>query len=139
MVYTWHPGVIAEFSESSWVLRHAGRGIFYRAEGGISAVLAQMPFDSLDHALSALTVMRAWAPAQVASVKGTWDRLIAEGLIALQVGPSVASSCLWSADLGRTGWSELGKFAESQDWLGEDLYFGESTEASPDEDELMGI
>lgn len=139
MVYMWHPGVIAEFSEKSWVLRHAGRGIFYRAEGGIAAVLAQMPFESLEHALSAVSVIRSWAPAQVASVKETWDRLIAEGLIALQVGPSLSSSCVWSAELGRTGWSALGRYAEGQDWLGEDLYFGEGTEAMQDDDELMGI
>ena len=139
MVYNWHPGVIAEFLEKSWVVRHAGRGIFYRAEGGISAVLGQMPFESLDHVLASLSVMRSWAPAQVASVQATWQRLIEEGLVALQVGPEMASSCVWSSGLTKSGWSELGKYAEGQEWLGEDLYFGQSEEAGAEEGEPHGI
>lgn len=122
MVYNWHPGVIAEFLGKSCVMRHASRGIFYRAEGGISAILGQMPFDSLDNVLSNLSVIRAWAPAQVESVTTTWHRLIEEGLVGLQIGPEVASSCVWSAGLVESGWSMLGRYAESQEWLGEDLY-----------------
>ena len=121
MVYNWHPGVIAEFLDKSWVVRHAHRGIFYRAEGGISAVLGQMPFDSIDQVLASLSVMRSWAPAQVQSVRTTWQRLLDEELVGLQVGPEVASSCVWSAGLTAYGWSELGRFSESQEWLGDDL------------------
>lgn len=121
MVYNWHPGVNAEFLDKSWVVRHAHRGIFYRAEGGISAVLGQMPFDSVDHVLATLSVMRSWAPAQVQSVRAAWQRLLDEELVGLQVGPEVASSCVWAAGLTACGWSELGRFAESQEWLGEDL------------------
>ena len=122
MVYNWHPGVIAEFLDKSWVVRHTHRGIFYRAEGGISAVLGQMPFDSIDQVLASLSVMRSWAPAQVQSVRATWQRLLDEELVGLQVGPEVASSCVWSAGLTASGWSELGRFAESQEWLGDDLW-----------------
>lgn len=134
MVYNWHPSVIAEFFDKSWVVRHVHRGIFYRAEGGISAVLGQMPFDSVDPVLASLSVMRAWAPAQVASVRAAWQRLIEEELVGLQAGPEVASSCVWSAGLTATGWSELGRFAESQEWLGEDLSEGDLADSMDGEE-----
>jgi hypothetical protein len=124
MVYNWHPSVIAEYLDKSWVMHHASRGIFYRAEGGISAILGQMPFDSLDQVLYSLSAMRSWAPAQVASVQVAWQRLLDEGLVGLQIGPEMASSCVWSAGLVKSGWSQLGKYAEGQDWLGEDLHSG---------------
>ena len=134
MVYNWHPGVIAEFLDKSWVVRHAHRGVFYRAEGGISAVLGQMPFDSVEAVLASLSVMRSWAPAQVASVKAAWQRLIEEELVGLQVGPEVASSCVWSEGLTASGWSQLGRFAESQEWLGGDLDDGDFASADGEEE-----